>query len=110
MKKTMATGFMAAAIVVILMLEIAGAARTKDTTEVLCHMNEDDLNLCKPAVQKTNPVTTPTPECCKALSGANLTCLCEYKNSFLLPALGIDPTLALALPAKCNLPNPSNCN
>ncbi|KAF3435892.1 hypothetical protein FNV43_RR22984 [Rhamnella rubrinervis] len=74
----------------------------------LCKMNEEGLNACKPSVTEPNPVD-PTSDCCEALSGADLTCLCSYKNSVVLPALGIDPDLAMALPAKCNLTAPSGC-
>ncbi|KAJ9697492.1 hypothetical protein PVL29_009352 [Vitis rotundifolia] len=74
----------------------------------LCNMSEDDLMTCKPAVSKPSPVD-PSPECCKALSGADLTCLCSYKNSETLPFLGIDPDLAMALPSKCNLTPPASC-
>ncbi|XP_047978212.1 putative lipid-transfer protein DIR1 [Salvia hispanica] len=63
---------------------------------------------CKPSVTPPNPVM-PSPECCEAVTGADLQCFCSYKNSFLLPSLGIDPDLALALPAKCNVPSPPNC-
>ncbi|XP_057508393.1 putative lipid-transfer protein DIR1 [Actinidia eriantha] len=75
---------------------------------VLCDMDDDGLMACKPAVTKPNP-EAPSPPCCEALSGANLTCLCGYRNSFMLPSLGIDPDLAMALPAKCNLTPPPNC-
>ncbi|KAJ9169836.1 hypothetical protein P3X46_017985 [Hevea brasiliensis] len=75
----------------------------------LCDMNDDGILACKPSVSKPNPVDPPTKECCKALKGANLTCLCSYRNSLLLPSLGIDPDLALALPAKCNLTTPAGC-
>lgn len=74
----------------------------------LCNMSEDDLITCKPAVSKPAPVD-PSPECCKALLGADLTCLCSYKNSPTLTLLGIDPDLAMALPAKCNLTPPPQC-
>ncbi|XP_058206036.1 putative lipid-transfer protein DIR1 [Rhododendron vialii] len=74
----------------------------------LCNMNEDGLTACKPSVTTPNPVD-PTPPCCEALSAANLTCLCGYRHSFVLPSLGIDPDLAMALPAKCNLTPPPNC-
>ena len=74
----------------------------------LCNMSEDDLEKCKPAVSKPTPAG-PSTECCKALSGADLTCLCSYKNSETLPLLGIDPDLAMALPAKCKLTPPSQC-
>ncbi|KAL2337520.1 hypothetical protein Fmac_011966 [Flemingia macrophylla] len=73
----------------------------------LCNMGEDGLEACKPAV--TPPPIDPSPECCKALEGADLKCLCSYKNSSVLPYLGIDPTLATSLPAKCNLTPPPDC-
>lgn len=75
----------------------------------LCKMNEDGLVACKPSVTKPNTVD-PTPDCCKALSGADLNCLCSYRNSMMLPALGIDPELAMGLPAKCGLPVPAGCS
>ncbi|XP_009358980.2 putative lipid-transfer protein DIR1 [Pyrus x bretschneideri] len=78
------------------------------TVSSLCNMTDEGIADCKPSVTKTNP-TPPTPECCEALKGADLKCLCGYKNSFLLPSLGIDPTLAMALPAKCNLTPPNDC-
>lgn len=74
----------------------------------LCNMDSDGLEACKPSVSEPNPLD-PTPECCKALAGADLDCLCSYKSLPQLPLLGIDPTLAIALPAKCNLTLPSNC-
>ncbi|KAI4354183.1 hypothetical protein L6164_003075 [Bauhinia variegata] len=74
----------------------------------LCNLTEDQLMICKPAVTEPNPVD-PSAECCEALSGADLECLCSYKNSPELPLFGIDPDLATALPAKCNLTTPANC-
>ncbi|KAM1791479.1 hypothetical protein ACFX12_035442 [Malus domestica] len=81
------------------------------TVSSLCNMTDEGIADCKPSVTKTNPTppTPPTPECCEALKGADLKCLCGYKNSFLLPSLGIDPALAMALPAKCNLTPPNDC-
>ncbi|XP_071738061.1 putative lipid-transfer protein DIR1 [Rutidosis leptorrhynchoides] len=72
----------------------------------ICNMTEDGLMACKPSVTNPNPVD-PTSECCKAVSGADLKCLCSYKDSVMLPSLGIDPTLAIALPAKCNITAPT---
>lgn len=74
----------------------------------LCKMSEDGLMACRPAVTAPEPAD-PTAECCEALSGADLSCLCSYRNSFVLPSLGIDPDLAMALPSKCNLTTPANC-
>ncbi|CAL5191901.1 unnamed protein product [Lathyrus oleraceus] len=75
----------------------------------LCNMNEDGLDACKPSVTQPEP-TKPTPKCCEALTGADLQCLCSYKNSAELPLLGIDPTLAASLPKECNLTPPANCD
>lgn len=75
----------------------------------LCNVTEDGFASCKPSVTPPDP-EPPSPECCDAVSGADMKCLCSYRNSFMLPSLGIDPDLALALPAKCNLPNsPAEC-
>ncbi|GLT64809.1 hypothetical protein SLA2020_372790 [Shorea laevis] len=74
----------------------------------VCNMNEDGQDACKPSVKKSNPVD-PSPACCDALKGADLNCLCSYKDSFLLPTFGIDPKQAIAAPPKCGLTNPPNC-
>ncbi|OWM62748.1 putative lipid-transfer protein DIR1 [Punica granatum] len=105
---------MAAKLVVLVVVFVAVAAveatsRGNNNGVSLCKMNEDGLTACKPSVTKPNPVD-PTPECCKALSAADLNCLCSYRNSLMLPALGIDPELAMGLPAKCSLPVPSGCS
>ncbi|KAK4270137.1 hypothetical protein QN277_023216 [Acacia crassicarpa] len=73
-----------------------------------CNLNDEGIEACKASVSEPNPVD-PSKECCEALSGADLECLCSYKNSPQLPLFGIDPNLALSLPAKCNLTLPSNC-
>ncbi|XP_052170963.1 putative lipid-transfer protein DIR1 [Diospyros lotus] len=91
-------------VVAVALLALAGGLKSVE----LCDMNEEGVMACKPSVTEPNPVD-PSPECCQALSAANLTCLCDYKNSLLLPSLGIDPQLAMALPAKCNLTPPPNC-
>ncbi|OAY32898.1 putative lipid-transfer protein DIR1 [Manihot esculenta] len=94
---------------VVVMVVVMAAIFEGTRSLSLCDMNEDGLLACKPSVSKTNPVDPPSKECCKALKFANLTCLCSYRNSLLLPSLGIDPDLALALPAKCNLTAPADC-
>ena len=73
-----------------------------------CNMDDDALTACKPSVVKPNP-SDPTAECCDYLSKADLDCLCGYKTSPILPTLGIDPKLAMGLPAKCGLTPPANC-
>lgn len=61
---------------------------------------------CKSAVS-----TPPNPlECCSGVKHADMHCLCSYKNSNLLPSLGIDPKLAMQLPQKCKFfPHPVRC-
>lgn len=73
-----------------------------------CKMSDDGLTACKPSVTKPNPVN-PSTNCCKALSTADLGCLCSYKNSPVLPTLGINSDLAMGLPAKCGITPPANC-
>ncbi|CAI0561239.1 unnamed protein product [Linum tenue] len=80
-----------------------------DQQVVFCNMTQEGLQACKPSVTKPNPVDPPALACCQALGRADLKCLCSYKNSFVLPSLGIDPDLAMALPQKCNLPSLPQC-
>ncbi|OVA08685.1 Bifunctional inhibitor/plant lipid transfer protein/seed storage helical domain [Macleaya cordata] len=75
----------------------------------LCNMTQDDLVTCKPAVTKSNPPVDPSMACCTALSKADFTCLCSYKNSMVLPSFGIDPDLAMQLPVKCKLSSSTKC-
>lgn len=76
--------------------------------QVICNVPIADLMACRPAVTPPNPAK-PSQACCSALSHANFECLCGYKNSQVLPSLGIDPNLAMQLPRKCNLPNAPTC-
>lgn len=96
-------------VVLALIALMVSSIESSGNDAILCNMTEDGLNACKPSVTQPSPVVPPSPDCCKALSGANLSCLCSYKHSLVLPALGIDPDLAMALPAQCNLTNPANC-
>ncbi|KAL3621883.1 hypothetical protein CASFOL_034079 [Castilleja foliolosa] len=91
------------ALVAVIVVVLDGASALS-----LCNVTEDGFTACKPSVTPPSPVP-PTPECCDAVSGADMKCLCSYRNSFMLPSLGIDPDLALALPAKCNRPSPTEC-
>lgn len=74
----------------------------------ICNMSGEDLMACKPSVTPPSP-TPPSARCCSALSRADIRCLCSYKNSKLLPSLGIDPNIASQLPEKCKLPHPAHC-
>ncbi|XWS76005.1 hypothetical protein CRYUN_Cryun01aG0140400 [Craigia yunnanensis] len=99
----MATGKLVVSMMIMVALMAEGSRAM-----TLCDMNDEGLEACKPSVTQPNPVD-PSPECCEALKGANLTCLCSYRNSLLLPSFGIDPELALALPPKCKLEMPHDC-
>ncbi|KAL1343390.1 hypothetical protein HN51_029776 [Arachis hypogaea] len=75
----------------------------------ICNVLVGDLLPCKPAVTLPNPLP-PSEVCCSVLSKAGLLkCLCSFKDSPLLPSLGIDPDLAKQLPEKCHLPHPFEC-
>ncbi|KAE8692124.1 Detected protein of confused Function [Hibiscus syriacus] len=93
---------------VVLMMITAALMMEGSRAISLCDMDDEGIEACRPSVTQPNPVD-PTPECCEALKGANLTCLCSYKNSYWLPSLGIDPALAMGLPPKCKLDMPPDC-
>lgn len=95
--------------VVLMLLMVSVSLKVETSTALeLCDMDDEGITACKPSVMKPEPVA-PSEECCKAVKGANLTCLCSYRTSPWLPALGIDPDLALELPSKCNLTLPADC-
>ncbi|KAK9942404.1 hypothetical protein M0R45_008071 [Rubus argutus] len=77
----------------------------------ICRMTKDGFKACAPSVTVTPAVTpAPTAECCTALSVADFPCLCFFmRNSRLLNAYGVDPNLAMQLPAKCNLAQSVHC-
>ncbi|XP_057964216.1 putative lipid-transfer protein DIR1 [Malania oleifera] len=82
--------------------------------ESICGMSTEGLAACRPSVSPAGEqgrLTPPPPSaaCCSALAGANMQCLCSFKKSKLLPAFGIDPDLAMQLPAKCNLLQSFHC-
>lgn len=87
--------------VVLLLVAISNA-------QTLCKVSVSGLMTCKAAVTPPNPAP-PSANCCSVLSNADLRCLCSYKNSNLLPSLGIDPNLAVQLPEKCKLPHAPHC-
>lgn len=75
----------------------------------ICNMSQEGFDACKPSVSSPNPLP-PSLVCCTALANADLQCLCLFKNArMLLQAYGVDPTLALELPAKCNLAPNFHC-
>lgn len=86
---------------------IATSGLTVDAQSI-CNVPLESLATCKPAVTQPHP-TAPSKECCTAISHADMKCLCSYKNSTMLPSLGIDPDLAVHLPAKCQIRNAHKC-
>ena len=89
-------------LVAALLIALLGGAQAV----VLCNINTDKLNLCRAAVTGKYP-PPPDEKCCAVIRSANLPCLCRYKS--VLPALGINPTNALALPGKCGMKTPPSC-
>ncbi|KAH7521430.1 hypothetical protein FEM48_Zijuj07G0032300 [Ziziphus jujuba var. spinosa] len=98
-------------IMVVALLLIAMASHgvfQVSNAQTICKVSVSGLMTCKPAVTAPNP-SPPSANCCSALSHADFQCLCSYRNSNLLPSLGIDPNLAMKLPQKCKLPHPASC-
>lgn len=93
---------------VVLMVVIVIVMMSSVNGQSICNVSISGLMACKPSVTLPNPAT-PSADCCSALSHADLRCLCSYKNSKLLPSLGIDPNLALQLPSTCKLPHLPRC-
>lgn len=100
-KQAVAILFLSAALLVISVSHRADA---------ICNMSSEGMDACKPSVSGPNPKDPPSPECCSALATADLECLCSYRNSALLPSLGINPDLAMQLPKKCGLTPPEDCS
>ncbi|XP_054819093.1 putative lipid-transfer protein DIR1 [Prosopis cineraria] len=89
-------------LVAALLIALLGGAQAV----VICNVETSRLNLCRAAITGRYP-PPPTKRCCAIIKQANLPCLCSYKS--LLPAAGINPKNALALPAKCGLKTPRRC-
>lgn len=90
--------------VVVVMVLIAMVGGSSAAT--ICNIDTSKLAECLPAVSGRSP-PPPTKACCTALLSADLHCLCNYKSA--LPAFGINPALAMALPKKCGGSLPPNC-
>lgn len=73
---------------------------------IVCSIDTNKLDVCHDAITGKRP-PKPTTKCCALIKKADLSCLCRYKS--LLPALGINPTKALALPKKCGRNTPAGC-
>ncbi|KAM1000605.1 hypothetical protein ACFX2I_007218 [Malus domestica] len=88
--------------VILLLALVAGS-----TAVSICNIESDQLKECRPAVTGKSP-KPPTKRCCSVVRQANLPCLCNFKS--VLPSIGIDPALAMALPKKCGLKTPRECH
>ncbi|BAT93512.1 hypothetical protein VIGAN_08002200 [Vigna angularis var. angularis] len=88
-------------VAVVMLMEVLFMGAAIDALNV-CGVSSTDLLKCLPAVTPPSP-SEPSKECCSAVDLVDLKCLCAFKSSPLLPALQIDPDLALQLPAKCKL-------
>ncbi|EEF32699.1 putative lipid-transfer protein DIR1 [Ricinus communis] len=106
MERVQIKPFIALAMILVIAIANNGVVQVCNAQSV-CNVPISGLMACKPAVTPPNP-SAPTSACCSALTHADMRCLCSYKNSNVLPSLGIDPNLALQLPPKCKLPRP-NC-
>ncbi|KAL2460173.1 putative lipid-transfer protein DIR1 [Abeliophyllum distichum] len=74
----------------------------------ICGISPDDLMTCKPAVVGSIG-QLPSSVCCKALSKADLPCLCSFKSSPWTTFLGINPDLAAKLPVSCKIDPSFHC-
>ncbi|KAE9620400.1 putative bifunctional inhibitor/plant lipid transfer protein/seed storage helical [Lupinus albus] len=94
-------------VIVVAIMSMIVSGSTLVNGQSFCHMSKAGLKSCLPSVSGENPVP-PTPACCSAIANADLHCLCQYKDSTLLKSIyGVDPNLAMALPVKCNVVDPS---
>ncbi|KAM3207826.1 hypothetical protein ACQJBY_062850 [Aegilops geniculata] len=97
---------MAALLAVVLVL---GAS--VDVAHGICNISSGGIRACQPAAAIHNPTDAPSAACCAALAGADLPCLCRYKNvgAMWVRFYKIDVKRAMALPRKCGLAMPANC-
>ncbi|WOL12818.1 hypothetical protein Cni_G21586 [Canna indica] len=107
-KKTLRAATLSLVLLVVL-LSAGELAAVAEATDSHCKMTEQGLIACLPAMTNGAAPAKPSPKCCAALAKADLPCLCKYKSNPAVRQLGINPKLAVKLPAKCKLPVPRNC-
>ncbi|KAJ1288908.1 hypothetical protein BS78_02G124300 [Paspalum vaginatum] len=94
----------------VVLLVVLAVAAVAAPAEAVCNMSNEQFMSCQPAAAKTTgPPADPTAACCDALRGADLGCLCRYKDSPWMGVYNIDPQRAMDLPTKCGLAKPPNC-
>ncbi|OWM87971.1 putative lipid-transfer protein DIR1 [Punica granatum] len=95
-------------IVIVSVLVMLAAVANSEIT--ICNVPLSGLQACLPAAKPPSP-PPPTSECCASMKDADFCCLYSYRDSPLLPSLGVDPKLAIQIPDKCHLahPPPSSC-
>jgi Probable lipid transfer len=71
----------------------------------VCKMSDDGISACLPSVRGSNPPLPPS-NCCRAVRGADLPCLCSYQHSYLVGAMGINTVRAKEIPSKCGIVGP----
>jgi hypothetical protein len=86
-------------------------AMSVEVAHGICNLSNDGIRACQPAAAIRNPIDQPSAECCAALAGADLPCLCRYKNAagVWVRFYRIDINRAMGLPGKCGLAMPANC-
>ncbi|KAL6639565.1 hypothetical protein ACP70R_023295 [Stipagrostis hirtigluma subsp. patula] len=94
------------------MLLAVVALATMEGAHAICGIANDDFKLCQAAASVNDPTATPSAECCAVLGKADLGCICRYRGvaGIWMRIYHIDPSRAMALPAKCGLTMPSNCS
>ncbi|XP_051135715.1 putative lipid-transfer protein DIR1 [Andrographis paniculata] len=88
-----------------LIILAAATISADENQSAICNAPVAQLLTCAPAVTKGPNPPMPSPDCCKALSVADLKCICKYLNDPRLPPQ-IDRGLAKQVPGKCKLTMP----
>ncbi|KAK9684810.1 hypothetical protein RND81_10G234300 [Saponaria officinalis] len=97
----------ASLMIVINMLIVIGALMIQEVNGIkieICGQPKEKIDICQPALKGPNP-QLPTQECCNIIKSCDQPCLCATITRTLLPFIGYDTNLFLALFGKCGLPN-----
>ncbi|XP_020192494.1 uncharacterized protein [Aegilops tauschii subsp. strangulata] len=103
---------MASAAAVALLLAMAAVSGAGAAPGPLMMCNVDVYRMigaCRSYCARGSWEATPSGQCCAALRGANLRCVCQNKG-LLASAGNIDARRAMQIPSKCGIGNvPSRC-